>query len=78
MNVPIATFADFKATGEIVPRYVRLDGVDYKIQEIEYSKEEIYAGISTVRFCCYVERVGKLERIMIRFHRNTTQWVQIN
>lgn len=77
MNIPIAVKAAFSASGEIIPIYVQIEIEAYKIQEIEYTKEEIFAGISTVRFCCYIERGGKLERIMIRFHRSTTQWVLI-
>ncbi len=75
MNVPIAVKAAFSASGQIIPIYVQLENEAYKIHEIEYTKEEIFAGISTVRFCCYIERNGELERLMIRFHRSTTQWV---
>jgi hypothetical protein len=77
MNTPIAVKAAFSVTGEIKPLYVQLEDKAYKIHEIEYSKEEIYVGIATILFCCYIERNGQPERIKIRFHRNTTQWVLI-
>ncbi|MDF2510479.1 MAG: hypothetical protein K0S04_345 [Herbinix sp.] len=61
MNTPIHVRAAFSVAGEIRPQYVQLDGTAYKIHEIEYSKEEIYVGISTVLFCCYIERNGQPE-----------------
>ena len=81
-NVPISVDAFFNLRGEIRPRYVCLQDEEthqlstYKI-EVEYAKEENYSGISTVLFGCFIERNGCQERIKIRFHRHTTQWVVI-
>ncbi len=77
MNNPIAVNAYFNSNGEVLPRYLQLEDIIYKIHEVEYKKEEIYAGIPTILFCCYIERNGNPERIKIRFHRTTTQWVLI-
>ena len=81
-NMPIFVDAVFNLRGEIRPRYVCLqdEGThqlsSYKV-EVEYSKEESGFGMSTVLFGCFIERNGCQERIKIRFHRHTTQWVLI-
>jgi hypothetical protein len=82
MNIPIFVYAYFNLLGEITPRHVQLEDEKthelslYKV-DVEYSKEEIHVGIATILFCCFIERNGCLERIKIRFHKATTQWVLV-
>jgi hypothetical protein len=82
MNTPISAIAAFSVLGEVKPRYVQLEDesthklVNYKV-EVEYYRDEIYVGIPTILFGCCIERNGQPERIKLRFHRNTTQWILI-
>lgn len=81
-NVPVDINAVFNVKGELRPRYVRLQDEDtkelytYKI-DVEYVKDENYAGIPSILFGCFIDRNGIQERIKIRYHKLTTQWVQI-
>ncbi len=81
-NIPIDVDAVFNTQGKIKPRLVQLQDPETKelityTLRVEYSKPENYAGIPTILFGCYIERNGFQELIKIRYHKLTTQWVQI-
>lgn len=82
MNMPVDVIATFNTCGKIKPNYVRLEDNDhmlhtYKIVDIEYDKEEKYAGTSTLLYCCNIQVNNCLQQIKIKYHIATHQWVLV-
>ncbi len=81
-NIPIDVDAIFNTKGDVKPRLVWLEDENTKelyfyTLHVKYVKQEKYAGIPTILFGCYIERNGCQELIEIRYHKLTTQWVQV-
>jgi hypothetical protein len=81
--MPVDVIATFNVQGMIKPNYIRLEDENhalqtYKIESIIFSKEEKYAGISVLLFCCNILRGDYLQMINIKYHIKTHQWVLIN
>lgn len=82
-HMPVDVIATFNVQGRIKPNYVRLEDEDhilqtYKIENIVYSREENYAGILVLRFCCNIRRGDCMQMINIKYHIKTHQWVLVN
>jgi hypothetical protein len=79
-HMPVDVNATFNVQGRIKPIYIRLEDEEhvlqtYKIESIVYSREENFAGIPTMVFCCNI-RVGDcMQMINIKYHVKTRQWV---
>ena len=63
-HMPVDVIATFNVQGKIKPNYIRLEDENhalqtYKIESIVFSREENYAGISTLVFGCNI-RAGRL------------------
>ncbi len=82
-HMPVDVNATFNVQGKIKPIYIRLEDEEhvlqtYKIESIVYSREENYAGIPVLVFCCNI-RVGDcMQMINIKYHIKTHQWVLMN
>jgi hypothetical protein len=81
--MPVDVNASFNVQGKIKPVYIRLEDEEhilrtYKIEDIVFSREERYAGVPVLFFCCNI-RVGDcMQMINIKYHIKTHQWVLIN
>lgn len=81
-HMPVDVIATFNVQGRIKPNYIRLEDEHhalqtYKIEDIVFSKEENYAGIPVLVFCCNISREGSLQMINIKYHIKTHQWVLV-
>lgn len=81
--MPVDVIATFNVQGKIKPNYIRLEDEEhalhtYKIESIVYSKEEKYAGIPVLVFCCNILRENCMQMINIKYHVKTHQWVLVN
>ena len=79
-HMPVDVIATFNVQGKIKPNYIRLEDDShalqtYKIENIVYSKEEKYAGVSTLVFCCNIKPGNTMQMINIKYHIKTHQWV---
>lgn len=82
-HMPVDVIATFNVQGRIKPNFIRLEDEahalqTYKIQSIMFCREEKYAGIPAMFFCCNILRGGCLQMINIKYHVNTHQWVLVN
>lgn len=82
-NMPVDVVATFNVQGKIKPNYIRIEDEDhvlhtYKIENIIFSREEKYAGLPAILFCCNILRNGCMQIINIKYHVNTHQWVILN
>ena len=78
--LPIDVNATFNTLGAIKPIYVRLEDDEhrlhtYKIQGIEYSKEDKRAGINTIVFVCYIDVEGTQKQLKLSYNLNSHKWV---
>ena len=78
--MPVDVIATFNVQGKIKPNYIRLEDENrtlqtYKIESILFSKEEKYAGVPVLVFCCNIAQGSCLQRINIKYHIKTHQWV---
>lgn len=81
-HMPVDVNATFNVQGKIKPLYIRLEDKEhvlhtYKIADILYSKEEHYAGVEAMVFCCNIQREECMQMIKIKYHVKTHQWVFI-
>ncbi len=82
-HMPVDVVATFNVQGKIKPNYIRLEDEDhalqtYKIEDIVFSKEENFAGIPVMVFCCNIRRGDCLQLVHIKYHIKTHQWVLVN
>lgn len=82
-HMPVDVVATFNVQGNIKPNYIRLEDEShtlhtYKIENILYSKEEKYAGVPVLLFCCHILRKDCMQIIHIKYHIKTHQWVLVN
>ena len=82
-HMPVDVIATFNVQGKIKPNYIRLEDEShalqtYKIESILYSREENYAGIPVMLFCCNILLGDRMQMINIKYHIKTHQWVLIN
>lgn len=82
-HMPVDVVATFNVQGNIKPNYIRLEDErhilqTYKIENIVYSKEEKYAGVPVMLFCCNIRSGETLQMINIKYHIKTHQWVLAN
>lgn len=81
-HMPVDVIATFNVQGNIKPNYIRLEDENhtlqtYKIESIVYSREEKYAGIPVMLFCCNINLGNRIQTIKIKYHINTHQWVLV-
>lgn len=81
--MPVDVIATFNVQGNIKPNYIRLEDEShilqtYKIENIVYTKEEKYAGVPVLLYCCNIRMGNCLQMINIKFHIKTHQWVLVN
>lgn len=83
LNMPVDVIATFNVQGKIKPNYIRLEDENhalqtYKIENIIFSREEKYAGMPAILYCCNIIRDGCTHMIHIKYHVKTHQWVMVN
>ncbi len=83
MNVPVDVLATFNTIGAIKPTYVRLEDKEHmlhthKIEDILYTKEEKYAGIAAMIFCCNIRSDDCKKMIKLRYQIETHTWVLVS
>jgi hypothetical protein len=83
LHMPVDVIATFNVQGKIKPNYIRLEDEDhvlhtYKIENIVFSREEKYAGVPVILFCCNILRGGIMQTIHIKYHVKSHQWVLAN
>jgi hypothetical protein len=82
-HMPVDVNATFNVQGKIKPVYIRLEDEEhvlqtYKIESIVFSREEKYAGVEALLYCCNI-RVGDcMQMINIKYHIKTHQWILAN
>jgi hypothetical protein len=79
-HMPVDVIATFNVQGKIKPNYIRLEDANhalqtYKIESILFSREEKYAGIPVLFFCCNIMLGDCMQTINIKYHVKTHQWV---
>lgn len=82
-HMPVDVIATFNVQGDIKPNYIRLEDEKHilqthKIESIVYNKEENYAGVPVMLFCCNIRTGDCLQMINIKYHIKTHQWVLVN
>ncbi len=82
-HMPVDVVATFNVQGKIKPNYIRLEDEahalqTYRIENIIFSREEKYAGIPVLLFCCNIMRNDSMQMIKIKYHIKTHQWVLVN
>ncbi|MBH1942150.1 hypothetical protein I5677_14705 [Mobilitalea sibirica] len=82
-HMPVDVIATFNVQGKIKPNFIRLEDEGhvlqtYKIEDIIFSREENYAGIPVLLFCCNILRDDCMQMINIKYHIKTHQWVLVN
>lgn len=83
-NMPVDVIATFNVQGKIKPNYIRLEDDNhalqtYKIESIVFSREEKYAGMPAILYCCNIIREnGCMQMIHIKYHVKTHQWVLVH
>lgn len=82
-HMPVDVIATFNVQGKIKPNFIRLEDEkhalqSYKIESIVFSREEKYAGIPVMHFCCNIMLEDCMQMINIKYHIQTHQWVLIN
>jgi hypothetical protein len=82
-HMPVDVIATFNVQGDIKPNYIRLEDEKHilqthKIESIVYNKEENYAGVPVMLFCCNIRMGDCLQMINIKYHIKTHQWVLVN
>ncbi len=82
-HMPVDVNATFNVQGKIKPIYIRLEDEEhilqtYKIESIVYSREEKYAGVDTLLFCCNIQVGACMQMINIKYHVKTHQWVLVH
>lgn len=82
LNMPVDVIATFNVQGKIRPNYIRLEDEEhtlqtFKIENIVFSREEKYAGMPAIHFCCNIIRNGCTQLIHIKYHVKTHQWVLV-
>lgn len=82
MNVPVDVIATFNTFGKIKPNYIRLEDKQhglqtYKIEQIDQVKEEKYAGMNMLLFCCSVPIDEVIQTIKLRYHIDTHKWMLV-
>jgi len=81
-HMPVDVIATFNVQGKIKPNYIRLEDEThtlrtYKIEDIVFSREEKYAGISVLLFCCNIMIDNRIQMMNIKYHIKTHQWVLV-
>lgn len=80
MNMPVDVNATFNVEGKIRPDYIRLEDPTqalhtYKIDHIEYTKEENLAGIHSLLFVCYI-LVGEIrQQVKLKYLIDSHKWL---
>jgi hypothetical protein len=79
-HMPVDVIATFNVQGKIKPNYIRLEDGNhalqtYKIESIVFCREEKYAGIPVLLFCCNIMLGDCMQTINIKYHIKTHQWV---
>lgn len=82
INIPIDVHATFNTQGKVRPNFIRIEDEEhmlhtYKIESIEYDREEKYAGVTALLFCCNILVNDRLQIIKIKYHTKTLQWVLV-
>jgi hypothetical protein len=82
-HIPVDVIATFNVQGKIKPNYIRLEDEShalqtYKIESILFSREENYAGVVAMAFCCNILLDDCMHMINIKYHIKTHQWVLVN
>lgn len=82
MNMPIDVVATFNIEGKLKPNYIRLEDEShtlhtYPIKNIEFSKDENYAGISSILFVCYIIVDDIKKQIKLRYVIETHKWMYL-
>jgi len=82
-HMPVDVIATFNVQGKIKPNYIRLEDENhalqtYKIESIVFSREESYAGVPILLFCCNIILGDCMQMINIKYHIKTHQWVLVN
>ncbi|NLO08736.1 MAG: hypothetical protein GX129_02550 [Clostridiales bacterium] len=82
-HMPVDVVATFNVQGKIKPNFIRLEDEGhvlqtYKIENVVFSREEKYAGIPVILFCCNIMRGGCMQLIQIKYHVKSHQWVLVN
>lgn len=83
IHMPVDVIATFNVQGKIKPNYIRLEDEGhilqtYKIENIVFSREEKYAGLEVLLFCCNIRLGNCMQMINIKFHIKTHQWILMN
>lgn len=78
--IPIDVIATFNTLGKIKPNYIRIEDDNhelqtYRIESIELTKEEKYAGMVAQVFHCNVKIEDSFRQIKIKYRVQSHQWV---
>lgn len=83
MNIPVDVIATFNTKGKIRPNYIRLEDEEhalhtYKIECIEWSKEERFAGNKSIVFWCYIMMKDSRKNIKLSYQIDANIWMIFN
>lgn len=83
MNMPVDVIATFNTKGNIRIDYILLEDDKheihrYRINNIEYTKEENLAGYRSILFVCYILKEEIREQIKVKFIVDTHKFIFVN
>ena len=80
MRIPIDVIATFNTLGKIKPNYIRLEDEEhqlrtFRVEQVEYTKEEKWAGIPVMVFLCDIITGGLKKQITLFYYREQHKWM---
>lgn len=78
--IPVDVIVTFNTLGNIKPNYIRLEDENnelhtYKIQHVEYFKEEKRAGIENIIFVCSIDINELSSQIKLTYNVTSHKWL---
>lgn len=82
MNKVIDANATFNTVGQIKPLFIRLENENhelhtYRVEKINYTKEEKYSGIQSLLYNCSIQMGTQMKEVEIRYYINSHKWMLV-
>lgn len=80
MNVPVDTVTTFNTAGDIKINFIRIEDENhelhtYKVENIEFIKDESHSGFKSLLFGCNIILDGCMKCVKIRYLIESHKWM---